>query len=71
MATYRLHAYDRDDLGLIEHPAPNLEPGDVVLLPDGREALVTTRVETHGVGPLAAMLQAVVVDRRAASTSTA
>jgi hypothetical protein len=34
---------------LIEHPAPNVEPGDVVTLPDGREALVTARVETDGV----------------------
>lgn len=26
--TYRLHAHDGDDLGLLEHPAPNIEPGD-------------------------------------------
>ena len=25
---YRLHDTTGDDLGLIEHPAPNLEPGD-------------------------------------------
>jgi hypothetical protein len=24
-----------DDLGVIEHPAPNVEPGDVVVLTDG------------------------------------
>jgi hypothetical protein len=30
---------------VIEHPAPNVEPGDVVVLVDGREALVTARVE--------------------------
>ena len=28
-----------------EHAAPNAEPGDVVVLGDGREALVTVRVE--------------------------
>jgi len=30
-----------DDLGLIEHPAPNVEPGDVRVLGDGREVFVT------------------------------
>jgi len=44
--TYRLHDTTGDDLGLIEHPAPNIEPGDVVMLADRREALVTARVET-------------------------
>ena len=38
-----------------EHPAPNVEPGDVVVLDDGREELVTARVETDG-GPLTALL---------------
>ena len=33
-----------DDLG-VEHPAPDLEPGDIVFLADGCEALVTTQVE--------------------------
>jgi hypothetical protein len=45
-----------DDLGLIEHPAPNIEPGDVVVLADGREALVTARVEAQP-GPLTALLE--------------
>ena len=40
MPTYRLHDTTGDDLGLVEHPAPNVEPGDVVTLADGREALV-------------------------------
>jgi hypothetical protein len=44
---YRLHDHVGDDLGLLEHPAPNLERGDVVVLGDGREALVTARVETR------------------------
>lgn len=55
MATYRVHGTNGDDLGTVEHPAPNIEPGDVVALEDGREALVTARVET-GRGQLAALL---------------
>jgi hypothetical protein len=46
MPTYRIHDTTGDDFGLIEHPAPNVEPGDVVVLADGREALVTARVGT-------------------------
>jgi hypothetical protein len=64
VAAYRLHSTVGDDLGLLEHPAPNLEPGDVVQLPDGREALVTPRVETIG-GPLAALLEVVSTGARA------
>jgi hypothetical protein len=59
MSTYLLHDTSGDDLGLLEHPAPNLEPRDVVLLADGREALVTARVEAER-GPLAALLEVVV-----------
>ena len=33
--SYRLRDTTGDDLGLIEHPAPNVEPGDVVGLPTG------------------------------------
>lgn len=54
--TYRVHDTTGDDLGLIEHPAPNVEPGDVVELADGREALVTARVEAKP-GPLVALLE--------------
>jgi hypothetical protein len=54
--TYHLFDTTGDDLGLIEHPAPNLEPGDVVVLPDGRDALVTSRVDAKP-GPLAALLE--------------
>ncbi len=53
MPTYRLHDATGNDLGLIEHPTPNVEPGDVVV-PDEREALVTARVEAEP-GPLAAL----------------
>jgi hypothetical protein len=59
VSTYRVHDTAGDDLGLLEHPAPNLEPGDVVVLGDGREALVTARVEAEP-GPLAALLEVVV-----------
>jgi len=61
--TYRLHDHEGDDLGLVEHPAPNVEPGDVVMLADGREALVTARVEAE-MGQLAALLQVVVSPAR-------
>jgi hypothetical protein len=57
--TYRLHDHSGDDLGLLEHPAPNLEPGDVVVLVDGREAIVTARVEAQP-GPLAGLLEVIV-----------
>lgn len=60
MPTYRLHDTTGDDLGTVEHPAPNVEPGDVVVLPDGREAIVVARVETGGVRPLAALLEVAV-----------
>ena len=47
MPPYRLHDTTGDDLGVLEHPAPNIEPGDVVVIPDGREALVTARVDAE------------------------
>ena len=53
---YRVHDTTGDNLGLVEHPAPNLRPGDVVQLPDGREALVVAKVET-GEAPIAALLE--------------
>jgi len=33
---FRYHDTTGDDLGLLEHPAANVEPGDVVMLRDGR-----------------------------------
>jgi hypothetical protein len=56
VAIYRLHDTTGDDLGLLEHPAPNIEPGDVVVVADGREAIVTARVETDG-GQFVALLE--------------
>jgi hypothetical protein len=42
----------------LERPAPNVEPGDVVVVADGREAIVTARVEVEpGPGPLVALLE--------------
>jgi hypothetical protein len=39
---YRLQDTTGDDLGPIEHPAPNVEPGDVVVLADGQGRLRAT-----------------------------
>ena len=47
MSIYRLHDTTGDDLGLLEHCALNLEPGDVVVVADGREAVVTARAEAE------------------------
>lgn len=61
MPIYRLHDTSGEDLGLLEHPAPNLGPGDVVVLADEREAVVAARVEVEpGPGPLIAVLEVLV-----------
>ena len=63
MAIYRLHDTTGDDL--LEHPAPNLEPGDVVVVADGREAIVTARVEAEpGWGQLVALLEVAIAPSR-------
>jgi hypothetical protein len=54
---YRLNDTTGDDLGLLEHSAPNVEPGDVVVLADSREAIVTARVETQPRDPIHALLE--------------
>jgi hypothetical protein len=65
VSIYRLHDKTGDDLGLLEHPAPNLEPGDVVVVADGREAVVTARVEAEpGWGQLVAMLEVAIAPSR-------
>jgi hypothetical protein len=62
---YRLHDTTGDDLGLLEHPAPNLESGDVIVLADGQEAVVTTRVEAEpGWGQLVALLEVAIAPSR-------
>jgi len=64
VSIYRLHDTTGDDLGFLEHPAPNLEPGDVVFA-NGREAVVTARVdEEPGPGPLVATLEVAVKSDR-------
>jgi hypothetical protein len=69
VSTYLLHDTSGDDLGLL-HPAPNLEPGDVIMFSDGREALVTARVEAEP-GPLTALLEVVVLPRSAPRVASA
>jgi hypothetical protein len=62
---YHLHDTTGDDLGLLEHFAPNLEPGDVLVLGDGRETVVTARVEAEpDSGALVALLEVVVTADR-------
>jgi hypothetical protein len=38
--TYRLHDPNGDDLGEVEHPAPNVEPEDAITLRDAWDAVV-------------------------------
>jgi hypothetical protein len=65
MAIYRVHDTTGEDLGLLEHPAPNLEPSDVVVVADGREAIVTARVDAEpGWGHLVAMLEVAIAPSR-------
>ena len=65
MSVYRVHDTAGEDLGLLEHPAPNLEPGDVVVVADGREAIVTARVEAEpGWGQLVALLEVAIAPSR-------
>jgi hypothetical protein len=62
---YRLHDTTGDDLGTVEHPARNIEPGDVVVVADGREAIVTARVEAEpGWGQLVALLEVAIAPSR-------
>jgi hypothetical protein len=58
MPVYRLQDPTGADLGNLDHPVPNLEPGDVVFLPSDVEAVVTARVElSPGPGVLIALLE--------------
>jgi hypothetical protein len=41
---YRVRDTEGNDLGVLDHPVPNLEAGDVVTLKDAREALVTATI---------------------------
>ena len=62
MPLYRLHDTNADDLGLVGHPAPNVVPGDVVILDERRDALVTARVDMPKGHPVTAMLEVIVGD---------
>jgi hypothetical protein len=58
MPVYFLHDPTGADLGILDHPVPNLEPGDVVFLQSGEEAVVTTRTDAEaGQGVLVATLE--------------
>ena len=60
MPLYRLRDSSANDLGLLRHPVPNLEPGDVVPLRDGRQAIVTARIESAPNRALTALLEVLV-----------
>jgi hypothetical protein len=63
-STYRLYDTSGGDLGLLEHPAPTVGPGDVLLLADGREAIVTAQLETRS-GQLAGFLEVAIASGEA------
>jgi hypothetical protein len=58
MPTYCLQG-EYGYVGLLEHPVSNLEAGDVVVLGDGRQALVTARIEPWRGSRFAAVLEVV------------
>ena len=57
---YRVRDLTGKDLGVLEHRAPNVEPGDVVTLPDGRKALVSARIGAGRGSRFAALLEVIV-----------
>jgi hypothetical protein len=60
MPTYRLRDDESgEELGVLEHPAPNVDVGDIVLLADNREAIVTARVEGGRGSRVTALLEIV------------
>ena len=63
MPVYRVQDTTGDDLGLFQHPAPNVARGDVVVIDDGREGLVIARVGAKP-GRLAALLELAVAPMR-------
>ena len=54
---YRLHDTEGNDLGAIEHPAPNLEPGDTVTTEDGTRWRVVRYVPAPAVAPVQRLLE--------------
>ena len=61
--TYRLHDTTPDDLGFLEHPAPNIEPGTWSSFRTGerRSLRLASGLEP---GPLAALLEVVIAPSR-------
>jgi hypothetical protein len=59
VAAYRVRSLSGDYLGRVEGLAPNLDRGDVVELPTGRDAIVIARVET-GEESIIALLEVMV-----------
>lgn len=57
MCRYRLCDTEGNDLGLIEHPAPNLEPGDQVTTEDGRCWRVVRYVPAPAEAPMRRLLE--------------
>jgi len=47
MYRYRLHDTEGDDLGVILHPAPNVETGDIVVTEDDQRWRVVRSVATR------------------------
>ena len=52
MFRHRLHDTDGDDLGELQHPAPNLEPGDTVTTADGKSWQVVWYVPAPDEAPV-------------------
>jgi hypothetical protein len=64
MPSYDVYDSVGGNVGRIEHPAPNVEPGDVLLLEDVAEVVVTRRIDLDG-GTADALLEVVVLSRPA------
>jgi hypothetical protein len=61
MPVYRLRDDESgEDIGILEHPAPNVDVGDILLLADNREAIVTARVDGGRGSRVTALLEIVV-----------
>jgi len=60
MPLCRLFDAETNDLGLLRHPAPNLESGDVLILEDDLEVIVTGRVDASPNRALTALLEVLV-----------
>jgi len=56
MPVYLLYDTAGGNLGEFEDPATTIGPGDIVVLEDGRDALVTTRIEASDEGACATLV---------------